>query len=206
MGSSKATSDFRRRRKLNLVAVCGNACNLCGYDKIPDALEFHHIDPNTKEYGIASDGNCRDIERDLAEVKKTILVCSNCHREIHKGLYETSELENKKIFNEAIAQSLIEQRNAVFTKTLYYCSKCGAEITRYSDSGLCAKCFKETTRKCERPERIELKELIRNLPFTQIGEKYGVTDNAVRKWCKNYGLPVKKTEIKAMNDEEWLKI
>lgn len=61
-------------------------------------------------------------------------------------------------------------------------------------------------RKCERPERTELKELIRNLPFTKIGEKYNVTDNTIRKWCKNYGLPTKKTEIKAMTDEEWLKI
>lgn len=42
--SSQATSDYRRRRKLNLVKVCGGACNLCGYSKIPGALEFHHID------------------------------------------------------------------------------------------------------------------------------------------------------------------
>ena len=45
--------------------------------------------------------------------------------------------------------------------------------------------------------------MIRTLPFTKIGEKYGVSDNAVRKWCKSRNLPYKKTDIKNYSDEEW---
>ena len=52
--SSLATSEYRRRRKANLIAVCGNQCNLCGYNKVISALEFHHINPKEKSYGIAS--------------------------------------------------------------------------------------------------------------------------------------------------------
>jgi uncharacterized protein YjcR len=48
--------------------------------------------------------------------------------------------------------------------------------------------------------------LIRITPFTKIGEKFGVSDNAIRKWCDKYNLPRKSSEIKAFTDEEWLKI
>lgn len=44
------------------------------------------------------------------------------------------------------------------------------------------------------------------MPFTKIGEKYGVTDNAVRKWCDSLKLPRTKREINKFSDEEWEKI
>lgn len=51
--------------------------------------------------------------------------------------------------------------------------------------------------------RKELKELIRNYPFTKIGNNFGVTDNAIRKWCDKYFLPRTKRDIKKYSDEEW---
>ena len=60
--------------------------------------------------------------------------------------------------------------------------------------------------KVDRPNREELKQLIRTQPFTQIAKKYGVTDNAIRKWCIKEHLPSKKTEINILSDEEWEKI
>ena len=53
------------------------------------------------------------------------------------------------------------------------------------------------------PDRDTLKKLIKEKPFTQIGEQYGVTDNAVRKWCDRYNLPRRKSEINKYSDEEW---
>ena len=61
-------------------------------------------------------------------------------------------------------------------------------------------------RSVERPSREELKRLIRTLPFTQIGKMYGVSDNAVRKWCDFEKLPRKKKEINSYSNEEWEKI
>lgn len=87
MTNSEKVSEFRRRRKLNLIHVCGDKCNLCGYNRVINSLEFHHINPQEKEYGIAANGTCHNLEKDLQEVKKCILVCANCHREIHAGLY-----------------------------------------------------------------------------------------------------------------------
>jgi uncharacterized protein YjcR len=54
--------------------------------------------------------------------------------------------------------------------------------------------------------RNELKKLIRNTPFTKIGELYGVSDNTIRKWCEKYNLPKRSTEIKQITDIEWEKI
>lgn len=58
--------------------------------------------------------------------------------------------------------------------------------------------------KSSKPSREELKEKIKSLPFTVIGKEYGVTDNAVRKWCKTYSLPFKSKEIKEiLKKGEW---
>ena len=43
-------------------------------------------------------------------------------------------------------------------------------------------------------------------PFTKIGEKYGVSDNAIRKWCVRFNLPSKVSEIKAIDDKVWEKM
>ena len=87
----------------------------------------------------------------------------------------------------------------------YYCTNCGKEISTKT-AKLCVDCSRELSRKAERPTRDELKHLIRTTPFLQIGKLFGVTDNAIRKWCKAMDLPTKKTEIKTFSDEEWQKI
>lgn len=45
----------------------------------------------------------------------------------------------------------------------------------------------------DRPDSEELYELLKDNPFTKVGEMYGVSDNAVRKWCKSYGIPTKSS-------------
>lgn len=58
-------------------------------------------------------------------------------------------------------------------------------------------------RKVERPSREELKNLIRTVSFCELGRRYGVSDNTIRKWCAFEKLPFKKSEIKSYSDEEW---
>lgn len=87
---------------------------------------------------------------------------------------------------------------------VYYCVDCGKEISKGAIR--CAKCAKLFQRKVKRPSREELKQLIRTTPFTSIGQKFGVTDNTIRKWCKGYDLPTKKSNIKEYTDEQWEKI
>lgn len=199
---SQKVRDYRRRRKENLIKVCGSKCNLCGYNKTNSALEFHHINPLEKEYAIASCGTCHDLEKDLQEISKCILVCANCHREIHDNLFSQEELVEKRIFNEDIANELRKEKE----KKTYFCKHCGKAIGQ-NKTGLCNECYlKMRWEEKKYPDREELKSLIRNFPFTEIGKMYKVTDNAVKKWCRKFNLPFRKKDILQISDIDWLKV
>ena len=72
----------RRRAKEALVAEAGGCCQLCGYSRCLAALEFHHLDPASKEFGLAQAGVARSLDRMRAEARKCVLLCSNCHAEV----------------------------------------------------------------------------------------------------------------------------
>lgn len=78
----------RRRDKIKKMAVeyKGGKCCICGYDRCLGALEFHHLDPNEKDFGIGNKGYTRSFQKVKEELDKCICVCSNCHKEIHAGL------------------------------------------------------------------------------------------------------------------------
>lgn len=80
------------------------------------------------------------------------------------------------------------------------CLDCGKIVSR---ADYCPECASLRKRLVERPAKEVLKILIRTKSFVDIGKDYGVSDNAIRKWCDAYGLPRKKTEIKSYSDEEW---
>lgn len=78
----------RRTLKERAVKVLGDACTICGYAKHPGVLDFHHLDPSTKSFGISSGGFSRSWASIEDELKKCILLCANCHREIELGITE----------------------------------------------------------------------------------------------------------------------
>ena len=91
-------------------------------------------------------------------------------------------------------------------KPVLYCSICGKEIQKDATSGLCLTCFNKKTKenaiKNSRITREDLKNKIRNLPFTTIAKEYNVSDNAIRKQCDKFNLPRNKNVIKLYSDEE----
>lgn len=84
------------------------------------------------------------------------------------------------------------------------CIDCGKPIGKTAIR--CVDCYKKHIHPLDIPTKEELKKLIRTTPFTKIGEKYGRTDNAIRKWCDYYNLPRKKADIDKFSDEDWLNI
>ena len=76
--------EWRKRTKLKLVEYKGGKCQVCNYSRSLNALHFHHLDPNEKDFTIS--GKSLSFEKLKNEVEKCILVCSNCHSEIHEGL------------------------------------------------------------------------------------------------------------------------
>ena len=85
----------------------------------------------------------------------------------------------------------------------HFCSSCGAELYEKTQTGLCFSCYCISSRKATRPTRKELKYLIRNYSFVEIGKQFGVSDNAIKKWCESYKLPKRKGDIKKYTDSEW---
>ena len=78
---SEHVISWRQRAKLKLVDYKGGECERCGYNKCMKVLGFHHLDPNEKDFNIS--GKSWSFEKLKKEVDKCILVCANCHIEIH---------------------------------------------------------------------------------------------------------------------------
>lgn len=158
-----------RERKRTIVELFGGKCLLCGYCKNINALDFHHIDPKTKDGSITSLRQTQ-WKKLLNELKKCILVCKNCHAEIH--------------WPEKHSEHKID--NSLKIKATGQCKTCGDEV--YGTIFCSRACVDLSKRKVKRPSYSELAKLIEEMPMTRIGVKYGVSDNAIRKWAKLYGL------------------
>ncbi len=88
-----AVTKRRRILKIRGVELLGGKCCLCGYDRHPGTLDFHHVDPTTKSFGVSAGGFSRSWKSIENELKKCILVCANCHREIELGLHRKEVID-----------------------------------------------------------------------------------------------------------------
>lgn len=89
--NKKRSNELRNKRylmkKLEAINYKGGKCSICGYDKCIQALEFHHLYPNEKESDISIlIQKNKDFKLIKRELDKCILLCSNCHREIHYNI------------------------------------------------------------------------------------------------------------------------
>lgn len=77
--------------KIMFINYKGGQCISCGYNKCIAALEFHHLDPMEKDFEISNykinTKNVKTLDANIKnELDKCVLLCANCHREIHNGL------------------------------------------------------------------------------------------------------------------------
>ena len=186
----------RKILKERIVYVMGERCAICGYSRCKKALEVHHLDPSQKEFGIAQNANL-SWEKVKNELVKCVLVCANCHREIHDKIIVNPE---KTSFIDSRAIEVDDIVNKMKTSSSF-CKNCGSLISTRAVH--CTKCAYESRRKSIRPSREELKILIRSTTFTEIANRFGVSDNAIKKWCLAEKLPSKKKEINLYTDQEW---
>ena len=83
----------------------GGKCAKCGYDKCQRALSFHHINPKEKDFDLSSKGLTRSWERIKKEIDKCVLLCANCHMEVHDGITQLPikrQVEKQGEFGEAL--------------------------------------------------------------------------------------------------------
>lgn len=76
------------------------------------------------------------------------------------------------------------------------CQNCGKPISYATEHQLCRECYTTSTRIVDRPSAEELEKLLRQSNFSAVGRMFGVSDNAIRKWCRGYGLSDKAKDYK----------
>ena len=87
-------SDRARKRKFDLIKERGGKCEICGYAKNLAALCFHHKNPSEKEFILHSRTiGTRSLDLVKKEADKCLLLCHNCHMEIHYENWNMSKLK-----------------------------------------------------------------------------------------------------------------
>jgi len=202
--------NYRRRLKEKLVQYKGGKCEICGYDKCISALDFHHLNPSEKDFNLAS-SKVLSFEKCKLEVDKCILVCANCHREIHDKEYQ--KIEEKKLGIENTIYTEIMNNREMYDihhiKNSYkYLS--GTSIFNDMENGMSRKDifkkyhinnrtfnkflefnnieYKPKKTATYNPTKDELIELLKNNSKSQIGRMFNVSCGAVIKWCKKFNI------------------
>ena len=84
---TNAQKDFKVTKSIEYL---GGKCVICGYTKCVRALNFHHLDPSTKKFGI-SGSHCRSWEVLEKELDKCVILCANCHMEVEDGIIDLTK-------------------------------------------------------------------------------------------------------------------
>jgi predicted nucleic acid-binding Zn ribbon protein len=169
----------KKQTKQKAIDYKGGMCNICGYKKSVDALEFHHIDRSNKDFSLS--GNyCHSWHKIKKELDKCICVCSNCHREIHADMISDEKIQ--KVYKENIYKDGFDVILKIpVPKKCPVCNKDFFKKTRYCSD----RCSKITRRKVkDRPSKEQLLKEIEETNYTAVGRKYGVNGNTIKKWLK----------------------
>jgi hypothetical protein len=199
--NSKHVIRWRQKKKKELIEYKGGKCQKCGYNKdCPTAYAFHHRDPKTKNFGIGSRGLCRSIKDLKNETDKCDLLCVRCHAELHDEEFEkirqsTMQEPDRKleIIKEARIKFLEEKLKTKTSFDQRVCRICSKDFkVGYWNQIYCSNtCSRQGSRKVDRPSKIELAGLIaQKRSWDELGKRFNVSGNAVRKWAKAYGLGV----------------
>lgn len=149
--------------------------------KLPDSAAVHHKDGN----------RCNNLPSNLM-----VFASNSDHLVYHSKMHDNSFLRKSLWYDGKMWHC-----DSPFGKNPRVCPVCGRMKTK--SSNLCRCCASMRRRHVERPNREELKEQIRRQPFVQLARVYGVSDKAISKWCRQYGLPSHSREIASIPDSAW---
>jgi hypothetical protein len=86
----KESADYDKKRYEAAIAFVNEykrsrGCTICR-EKDPICLDFHHLDPKDKDFGISVGAwNGMTFENLLIEMDKCMVLCKNCHAKLHRN-------------------------------------------------------------------------------------------------------------------------
>lgn len=155
--------------------------------ELKDEEVVHHKDKN----------RCNNQKDNLI-----IFATKKDHSQFHKRNCDESLLQKRK---DNTYEINLPENDYILNKRI--CPLCGN--VKDKDANMCVQCHKLNVRNnsnINKTNRENLKELIRNLPFTQIAKIFNVADNTIRSWCEIFNLPKQKYLINSFSDEEWMNL
>jgi len=170
---------WRQKTKEAIVNAMGGKCVCCGYDKCNAALVLHHLDPSQKEFSFGKiRANPSSLKNIINEMKKCVLVCHNCHAEIH---YNNLQLPN--ILPEIEFSYIINVKKTIETDACKICSK-QKPVYKKTCSLSCAYKARSKINWSE----INLKKELKNKSISELAKKLGCSDTIIRKKLKKLKL------------------
>jgi len=159
------------KRKLELIKRRGGKCEICGYDKNLSALEFHHKNPEDKEFPLdAKHLSNRTMEKINKEFDKCILLCANCHAEIHNPDLDLVNINKKLKQGKEILKRSQERKKR--SRKQSKCLNCGRSFDMVDGKLFCCSdCRKEYSDK------------INNHPTL---EQLNIKHEELHSWAKTY--------------------
>lgn len=174
--------EWRRNTKQKLVEALGSCCQICTYNKCNQVLELHHIDSDEKDFHM-SQMNRQSWDKIKIEASKCILLCANCHREVHANVTPLPTVFQR--FDE----NLIVSNKTKPEDTP--CKECGT-LKAYKQifcSNTCSTTHYSKLKLTKEQLEQYLIEYKGNL--TRISKALGVSDNAFRNRCLKADLDPK---------------
>lgn len=184
---SDRVKKWRETVKERMIDSFGGKCFICGYSKCSKALEFHHINPDEKEFNFGEImARPKSWDKIVVELRKCVCLCSNCHREVHAGIL----ILPKDIiqFDESFADFYLDKKLEHYNECPF-CGKLKPKINNY-----CSHECSSFDRKKVDWDSIDIQQLRhgKKMSLTEIGELIGVSVSAVSKRMRKLGI---RTEI-----------
>lgn len=170
----KSTQRWRTKARIWATEYAGGKCQSCNYNKYIGNLVFHHLHDKTETLSRLINGTA-SWERIMSEIDKCVLVCHNCHGEIHAELLECPTIDLKQRA-ESLAK-LESTRPIPKSATMHQCI-CG-KMTSLSNKYCSQKCHHSKLERTVWPDN--LPELVQQSSKRAVAAILGVSDKAVAK-------------------------
>ncbi len=182
---SRQSENVKRWRvncKSRIITAMGGVCCICGYNKCHRALVLHHLNPKEKDISFGTiRANPKSWQLIVKELRKCILVCSNCHAEIHEEVIVIPE--DAPRFNETFTDYLLLEEKFV---DLTACPICG-KLKPVHLINCSRECAGKSRGKIDW-ERINLQEELKGKSILALSEEIGCSDGAIHRRLRKLGL------------------